>query len=349
MDTKKKVFWSLFSVLLAVLTIWAGVSQGGKGTLIQIVEDVRNSDKGWLAAAVGCTCLFILLEGRALRCILDGIGIHRSFKRGFLYSTADIYFSAITPSATGGQPASAYFMVKDGIPAGTATVVLLVNLILYTLSIIVIGLAAVLAENSAFAGFRVLSRVLIITGFLVLSGLCVFFVLLVRRGHSVFDVLRKITAFLHRKKVIRREENAFRKLEEAQKEYDNCARMMQGKRKALIHAFFCNLAQRAAQVAVPMCLYLSFGGAAELAGRIFAMQGLVTIGYNFVPIPGAMGVADFLMMDAFTDLLGVEEALHLELISRGFTFYLCVAACGIITAIGYILLCRKEKGAGNLL
>ena len=345
MDTRKKIFWSLFSFLLAILTIWAALSQGGKGSLLQILDNIRRADKRWLAAAFGCSGLFVILEGRAICCLLDGIGIHRSFSRGILYSAADIYFSSITPSATGGQPASAYFMVKDGIPTGTTTVVLLVNLILYTLSIIVIGLVSIIMEGSSFASFRILSKLLIVTGFFILTGLCIFFLLLVRKGDAVFDVLRKIAAFLLRKRLIRNNKRVAKRLAIIQKEYDDCAQMMQGKNKTLICAFFYNLGQRAAQIAVPMFLYLSFGGTADFAGKIFASQGLVTIGCNFVPIPGAMGVADYLMVDAYTDLIGMEEALHLEMVSRGLTFYLCVAACGILTAAGYFLLRKKEKGA----
>ncbi|MFR2128888.1 MAG: hypothetical protein ACLS4M_06675 [Eubacterium ventriosum] len=40
-------------------------------------------------------------------------GYKRPFRKCLVYSSSDIYFSAITPSATGGQPASAYFMMKD--------------------------------------------------------------------------------------------------------------------------------------------------------------------------------------------------------------------------------------------
>ena len=63
-------------------------------------------------------------------------GYKRKFRKALVYSTSDIYFSAITPSATGGQPASAYFMMNDKIPGAVTTIVLLVNLTLYTTSII---------------------------------------------------------------------------------------------------------------------------------------------------------------------------------------------------------------------
>ena len=66
---------------------------------------------------------------------MPGAGLLPGLVRGVLYSAADIYFSAITPSATGGQPASALLMVGDGIPTAVTTVVLLLNLAMYNLSI----------------------------------------------------------------------------------------------------------------------------------------------------------------------------------------------------------------------
>ena len=45
------------------------------------------------------------------------------------YSTADTYYSAITPSASGGQPASAYYMVKDEVSAGASGFSLIFNLV----------------------------------------------------------------------------------------------------------------------------------------------------------------------------------------------------------------------------
>ena len=73
--------------------------------------------------------------------ICRALGYRRSVGQGVLYSAADIYFSAITPSATGGQPASAVLMMRSGIPAAPTAVALLINLVLYTLSILLMAAA----------------------------------------------------------------------------------------------------------------------------------------------------------------------------------------------------------------
>ncbi len=61
------------------------------------------------------------------------------FWPSIIYSTSDIYFSAITPSAAGGQPASAFYMVRDGMPVSVATSALLLNIVCYTASLDIIG------------------------------------------------------------------------------------------------------------------------------------------------------------------------------------------------------------------
>ena len=75
---------------------------------------------------------------------------------------------------------------------------------------------------------------------------------------------------------------------------------------------------------------------------LFSKQCLITIGYNYVPIPGALGIADYLMIDGFSSVMPEGLAYELDMISRGLTFYICVALSGIITLIGY-LRGRNEK------
>ncbi len=343
MSLKKKIFWSLFSLLLAGLSIWAVLSQSKKWSIENAIDSLARANKFWLAMAVLCTVLFVTMEGLALSSILKRIGCRRPLARNMLYSTADIYFSAITPSATGGQPASAYFMVKDGIPAGTAAVALLANLILYTLSLVTLGLFAILFHFPLMWKMKLISRVLIGAGFLVQVALTILFFALLSKGAIVFGALERFLRLLHRLHLLHRLEPRLEKLRTAQVDFDACARSMRQTPGIFFAAFGWNLAQRAAQLAVPMCVYLSLGGMPRRAGMLFASQCLVALGYSAVPIPGAMGVADFLMLDAFSSFIGLDDAFRLEMLSRGLSFYICVAVSGVVTLIGYLLLRKKKR------
>ena len=83
-----------------------------------------------------------------------------------------------------------------------------------------------------------------------------------------------------------------------------------------------------------MLVFRSLGGARSVMASVFAKQCLVTIGYNFVPIPGGIGISDYLMLDGFGSIMSGHLACSVELISRGVTFYMCVLVSGLITLIG---------------
>ena len=126
---KKQLAWSLVFVVIAAASVWAVASQSRGFSLAAFGEFIRGASLPWLAAAILCMLIYIYAEGVALNCICASFSCRMRRRDGFVYASADIYFSAITPSATGGQPASAYFMIQDGIPGPTATVALLVALL----------------------------------------------------------------------------------------------------------------------------------------------------------------------------------------------------------------------------
>ena len=340
-DNYKKVFWSFFSVLLAGLTIWA-VFKSSKGVSIHsLISAALSAKKGWFIAAMVSAFLFVWFEGVAIRSILKYAGYRKGPFQGLIYSTSDIYFSAITPSATGGQPASAYFMMKDGIPAGVVTAVLILNLMMYTASIIVLGFLALILDHRVILEFNPMSRLLIIAGFIALSVLTLIFFTILKKGESFFDAIGKLLKKMADKKIIKGYEKKKEKLDKIRNDYSECSNVIAGKKRILFRALAWNFLQRSSQIIVPMLLYLALGGPGSNAVKIFATQCVITIGFNFVPIPGAMGIADYLMVDGFKGLMGRDDAFQLEMLSRGITFYICVTISGIITLIGYIV--RRKK------
>ena len=97
--------------------------------------------KGWLLAALDCVLGFIFFEACGIRKSVRLLGKDCPLRKSWSYSAADIHFSAITPSASGGQPASAFLMLRDGIPGVQVTAALLLNLAMYSCSLVAIGAA----------------------------------------------------------------------------------------------------------------------------------------------------------------------------------------------------------------
>ena len=181
MTKKKNELWSAIALVLAALSIWVVASHLKDYSLKDFKEYFSGANPFWIFMAVACMIAYILFEGFAILTVLKAFGYKRAIHKGIIYSAADIYFSAITPSASGGQPACAFFMMSDGVPAAVSAVALLLNLVMYTASIMAIGLIALIVRPGIFMNFVGLSKALIIIGYVILSTLVVLTILLIKR------------------------------------------------------------------------------------------------------------------------------------------------------------------------
>ena len=343
---KKKVFWAIVSFFIAVFSIWAVVSQNKNFSFAVFRSFVQSANKCWLGAAFICMFGFIWFEGFALVRIARHFGYRTSAMDGTVYGGADVYFSAITPSASGGQPASAYFMIKDGIPGYATTVALLINLVMYTLALLAIGLFCIVFKFHMLSGFSVLSRVFIGIGIIVLIFLAFVFFMLLKKGgilYSICDALIKLLEKIH---IVRHGEKLRNKLKSTMAEYQECSNEITGQWKFLMEIFLWNIMQRLSQLLVSFMIFMSVGEGFKQAIDVSVIQCFVAMGSNCVPIPGAMGVADYIMLDGFTQIVG-NNAANMELMCRGVTFYGSVITSAVIILIGYFLRKTKQNSTIN--
>ena len=153
-DILKNILWSLITIIISVLTINAITSQAKGFSVNDALVLIKNGKKGFMVLAMLSVIIYIYLEGAAIRHILIHISSKISHKQAFLYSAADIYFSAITPSASGGQPASFYFMRKDGISFSKATMSLVLNLLMYSFAIDFVAVLSFIIRPDIFTSFN---------------------------------------------------------------------------------------------------------------------------------------------------------------------------------------------------
>lgn len=340
---RKQVLWSVLFVVIAALSIFVVMQQSREFSLARLIDFFENSNPLWLIVSFFSMLCFIFFEAVALLILCRAFGYRQRLNHGLLYSTGDIYFSAITPSATGGQPVSAYFMVKDGIPPMVVTVILLANLLMYILAIIAIALICFICFPGVFSHFSAFSKLLIIIGSIVQLALALFFFMLLRHDKLLHRISRFCLHLLCKMRILKNEEARQEKLANYMASYREYSVLLSGHSKTLIFTFVFNFLQRIAQIAVTMFTYLASGGSADKALDLMALQGYVVLGSNSVPIPGAMGVCDYLMLDGFGSIMDEASAVSLELVSRSFSFYICIIICGLATLWGYRMFKKRDK------
>ena len=126
--------------------------------------------------------------------------------------------------------------------------------------------------------------------------------------------------------------------------YGKVTEMIKGKRRLLLKGLLLNTAHRACQILVTVLCYLAGGGSLRLAPDVFAMQCNVVLGAYCIPIPGSVGITDYMMIDGFSSLMDEGQSANLELLSRGLSFYVCILLCGIIVLTKYLIIrFRRER------
>ena len=340
-DILKNILWTIITIIIAVLTITAITSQAKGFSVNDAWKLIEHGKKSFMVLAMISVILYIYLEGAAIKHILKHASFNIGHRQAFLYSAADIYFSAITPSASGGQPASFYFMRKDGISFSKATMCLVLNLLMYSFAIDFVAVVSFIVRPDIFMSFNHFGKVLIILGFVIMSALTLFFFMLLKEPKWMEKLGYWGISLLGKLHIIRKPEKKRVKWEETIKKYSAISDIALGKGKMLIDAFLINLAQRVTQISITLFVYLGLGGRFEHAGDIWFSQTFAVIGSNCAPIPGAQGVVDYLMIQGFSQFMPEDVAVHTELLSRGMSFYICIVISLVTIAIGYIK--RRKK------
>lgn len=338
---KKKGLWALVSLLLAVFTVWFVMKRSGM-SFSDFTTSISAANPFWIFMGLLAMFGFIFFEGASLLQIVRVCGYPQKIHRGFLYSASDTYLSAITPSGSGGQPGIAFFMMKDGIPAAVITAALIVNLIGFNVGLLFHGIVGLILSPDIFMNYNTVGKVLIILGFVIFSGLTFVAAMMLRHRRFIFRMAIKFTSFLHRIHLMRNPERLHRKLERVMGEYATCVDVVSKHKGMWFRACLMNILQRFSQIAVTVFAYRALGGRGNTF-KLFGTQCLATIGATCVPVPGAMGISDYLMIEGYQQLMPREFTFEVQMLSRGISFYTCVIISGITMVIGLLLLGRKSK------
>lgn len=348
LNRKNHFLWMILAVLIAGITIAVVFSRSETMTLEELHDLLWDGHPGWLVLALVSMLGYMVFEGLSLNVLLRSIGIKTSLKNGIVYGAADAYFSAITPSATGGQPAVVYFMAKYGVPMATSIAILIINLILYNVSTIILGLLVVIIHPEIFFAFNPLSRTIIIAGGAVVTLLGIALILLLKKGEWMGEFLVKIVNLIHKIGIIRKPDKLVKRIRELEKDYGDAEKLIEGKPLMIFKAGVYNLLQRLSLIMVPVYMDLAISHSTGKPITIWAIQCFIALGANCVPIPGAMGAYDYLMIDGYHNLMNPERVYRLAILSRAMSFYLCVIISCIIVLIAYLRTKEKDKGTEDV-
>ena len=116
---KKRLKNALCAGAVLALLAWTVHTIFQQQTPGQLAPALLGADWRVLLLGVPLMALFLCCEAKATHAILRALGCAQPFRRCAYYSSVGFFFSTITPSATGGQPAQIVSMSKDDTPAAS--------------------------------------------------------------------------------------------------------------------------------------------------------------------------------------------------------------------------------------
>lgn len=303
---------------------------------------LATGNKWCIGAAFACLILSFALEAFSLWYIARRLGHKSKVRSSIAYATADVYYSAITPSATGGQPASAFYMMRDGMAAGTAALTLAINVASYASAILVLVVFAFVARPGIFvATGNVFARVLIIIGAIIQILFIGIVVLCIVWSTAVLKVGNGCISLLHKMKIIKKPEKWRGKLIDEVEKYRISRQIIKSKPSVFIVAILLNLAQRISHTLITcfVCYAVSpdpslYTGAAQPNFLdLFAMQIYVLIGHNSIPLPGGVGAFEFMYLNVYGEFFVESFIMSAMMISRFISYYLRMTVAAVYTLV----------------
>lgn len=339
---RKQILNILFLALLVGITLIILVTSNRELNFQNIKDFIHGCNPWLLAAAFVCMLLFIAFEGGSLHLICRRLGYKNKFFSSMAYASADVYYSALTPSASGGQPASAYYMVKDGIDAGTTSFALVFNLVAYTAAIFVIGLTAFILRPHMFPHFGFFVKFLVVLGLALQSLLLGFFIACMCCHKAVLKAGNAVIGLLVRIGIVKNAEKWRGKLSEAVEKYHSGFLEIKKHKTLFLQALVLNVAQRVSQAFVTCFVCTAAYPSASFA-ELFAMQAFVLIGYNSVPLPGGVGAFEYLYLNIYC--LRFENAFILSamMVTRVISYYISILISGAFTLGYHVAVMKREK------
>lgn len=343
-ETRKRIGSILFFFGLLVLSFWYIFHDEN---LNQVVHYLGTADLRYVIPSVGMVIAFILGESVVIWYLLRKLGTKVSFGHCSLYSFVGFFYSAVTPSASGGQPMQVVYMRRDGVSTAVSTVVLAIVTITYKLVLVVLGIAVLVFRPESIVQYLDGVEPLMYIGlvlnvaFIALLLMMVFSPGAVRALlHGTFHLVHKLRPFHNPEKITRRLENVI-------DQYSGTSAFFKENLHIIVHVFLITLIQRFCLFSVIWFTYEAFGLDGEPVFVMIMLYAMISVAVDMLPLPGGMGISETLFISIYEPIFGEALVLPGMLVCRGISYYTQLLISAVMTAAAHFIFFsrRKKKNA----
>ena len=339
MKSKRSGIISLLIVTLTIAVVLFAVIQSND--MRQVVSALRSMNPVWLALGILCYAGYIWSESAGLWFFLRGYGYRLSLPSAAHLSFCGLFYSNLTPGATGGQPMQIYRMSQRGIPVGTGTSALVVRFFFNQLCWSVMCAVLFLFNRAFCAGQMGGVAFWIVLGWVINTA----GVLLVLAAAFRREWLEKLGAalirWLTKKHWQAKRETWTERFHQTMDQYEEPIRDLVGNPRQIILQLVTSLLETLFLALVPLTVYGALGLSGTPWYRLLTVSYLVFVSASYTPLPGASGAQEGGFMLYYRNLFPDSVISAALLTWRFITFYLSLILGALDTLWVHL---RKSPG-----
>lgn len=329
-NNKKNICNAIFFLFIVGITFYLLLKDQ---EMPLIIDSIRRANTFYIVLGFIAVIFFVCCEAVIIHYMMRKLHSPAGIRSCIKYSFIGFFFSCITPSATGGQPAQLYYMKQDKADLGVASLVLLEVTIAYKAILIILGMMVLtikkkivfhyLGKNVYFLYFGIIMNIVVVLGL----------AMLIFHTKTVRKLVHKLILFFASRNIIKNKEKTVEKADTAFSRYNEGALFLKSNRKIMVIVFLITFVQRIAMFLVTYFVYRSFGLSEYGVVDIVALQSAISIAVDMLPLPGGIGVSENLFLIIFRKIFKGSLIMPGMLLSRGISYYGLLIISAIIMIV----------------
>lgn len=337
---KKKISNTVFLLLVFALTIYS-VFKGED--LHAVIQAIMKVNPWYLLPGVAGVVFFIWGESIIIHYMFGTLKIHTKKWTCFLYSCVGFFFSAITPSASGGQPMQIYYMRKNKIPIPVSTLVLMIVTITYKSVLVIIGLFVSFFQR----GFvhKYLEGILPIFYLGVGLNVACCIAMSVLAFHPVLakGIMMTCLQVMERLHIMKHKPERTERLASSMEQYSETAAYLRTHTRVIVNVLIITFLQRFSLFFVTWFVYKALGLHGANLYDIVMLQAVVSVSVDMLPLPGGMGISENLFLIIFKNIFTAKLLLPGMVLSRGIAYYVQLLLSAGMTLFAHLTIGQKVQ------
>lgn len=337
----------LIIIGFTVLVLWFSL----KDNYQSVMSLIGNLKWYWLLIILSWGIAYAWVIGMILTVFARRNKKEYTYMQGFQNGLVGIFFSGITPSATGGQFAQAYIFKKQGIKYSEGASILWADFIVYQTTMMIYVTILFILRYAHYMNIIGSAFLFILIGYFV--NACVIAVLwtVAIFPKTFVKLSRKLVELLAKLHIVKNKEKTLASWTLQVEGFTSEIKKMHHEKKMIMKTVALNIIRMSIQFMLPFFIANAMGLHLGLDRFVdcLALASFVLMANAFIPIPGASGGTEWIFVQLFYYLVGsTASASGIMILWRFSTYHIVLLAGGIMFVyLKHKYNSRKYKRAAN--